>query len=70
MAWDDSRGRYVRASVLAASLEAADPKDSSNPDDKKGEDKKDSRQIEIGNRARDAIVSVLIQKKCIILLFH
>ena len=58
MAWDDSRGRYVRASVLAASLEAADPKDSSKPDEKKGEDKKDSRQIEIGNRARDAIVSV------------
>ena len=58
MAWDDSRGRYIRSSVLAASLEAADPKDSSKPDDKKGEDKKDSRQIEIGNRARDAIVSV------------
>ena len=58
MAWDDSRGRYVRSSVLAVSLEAADPKDSSKPDDKKGEDKKDSRQIEIGNRARDAIVSV------------
>lgn len=57
MAWDDSRGRYVRASVLAASLEAADPKDSSKPDDKKGEGK-DSRQIEVGNRARDAIVSV------------
>ena len=57
MTWDDSRGRYVRASVLAASLEAADPKDSSKPDDKKGEGK-DSRQIEVGNRARDAIVSV------------
>jgi hypothetical protein len=60
MAWDDSRGRYVRASVLAASLEAADPKDSSKPDEKDGKkgEGKDSRQIEVGNRARDAIVSV------------
>ena len=60
MAWDDSRGRYVRASVLAASLEAAGPKDSSKPDEKDGKkgEGKDSRQIEVGNRARDAIVSV------------
>ena len=60
MAWDDSRGRYVRASVLAASLDAADPKDSSKPDEKDGKkgEGKDSRQIEVGNRARDAIVSV------------
>ena len=60
MAWDDSRGRYVRASALAASLEAADPKDSSKPDEKDGKkgEGKDSRQIEVGNRARDAIVSV------------
>ena len=60
MAWDDSRGRYVRASVLTASLEAADPKDSSKPDEKDGKkgEGKDSRQIEVGNRARDAIVSV------------
>ena len=60
MAWDDSRGRYVRASALAASLEAAGPKDSSKPDEKDGKkgEGKDSRQIEVGNRARDAIVSV------------
>lgn len=57
MVWDDSRSRYVRASALAASLEAAGT-DPSKPDDKKGEERKDGRQIEVGNRARDAIVSV------------
>ena len=60
MEWCESRQRYVRSSVLA--MEAADSKpadDSKKPGDEKNKDeKKDSRMIEMGNKARDAIVTV------------